>query len=393
MIYIPNRINVGYQNRADTYTGKLAYIIYYDNKGKLRKELSWNGWRDKSIPNDEFDNEPTEGFVLNKRVGGVEDSYGYDVRKTYTRIYDPRGFEFEITISNLLWILENCNCIKGKGLEGEFVYGWGGKDLLLIPIDSPEYKTYKQKSDVINSAEYLTSKDLKLGFTYYTVGGEGYVYLGRYDRYVYDHEYNVIRGNRIFFSDVEHEGYVDEPQYMSSNYPNSKIRTKVTNKGKHYYFMCLNNSLEFMPPKLSLKKSVTKCFISSSETVHEDYQNFINQMESDSCFSEIDFERVDTVKISLEDFTSCLNEMITETNIFNPFYWLSEDNNVYIIYYDSLNCFILNKIDNYRYNRYNTVKFKLTDVAQIYYKIYPVYKIFYLKNGREYLRRFNNGIK
>ncbi len=25
-IYIPKRINVGYQNRKDTYTGKIAYV-------------------------------------------------------------------------------------------------------------------------------------------------------------------------------------------------------------------------------------------------------------------------------------------------------------------------------------------------------------------------------
>ena len=66
-IFIPKRINVGYQNRLDTYTGKLAYVIYYDEKGTLRKETSWNGWRDKDIPNTEFDNVPTEGFVFNKK--------------------------------------------------------------------------------------------------------------------------------------------------------------------------------------------------------------------------------------------------------------------------------------------------------------------------------------
>lgn len=44
--FIPKRINVGYQERQGTYTGKLAYIIYFDEKGKLRKETSWNGWRD-----------------------------------------------------------------------------------------------------------------------------------------------------------------------------------------------------------------------------------------------------------------------------------------------------------------------------------------------------------
>ena len=41
-IYIPKRLNVGYQNREDTYTVKIAYVIYYDEKGKLRKETSWN---------------------------------------------------------------------------------------------------------------------------------------------------------------------------------------------------------------------------------------------------------------------------------------------------------------------------------------------------------------
>ena len=35
-IYIPEKIKVGYQNRNDTYTKKLAYVIYYDEKGKLR---------------------------------------------------------------------------------------------------------------------------------------------------------------------------------------------------------------------------------------------------------------------------------------------------------------------------------------------------------------------
>jgi hypothetical protein len=32
-----------------TYTGKLAYVIYFDNKGVLRKKKSWEGWRDKKI--------------------------------------------------------------------------------------------------------------------------------------------------------------------------------------------------------------------------------------------------------------------------------------------------------------------------------------------------------
>jgi hypothetical protein len=65
-MFIPTKIKVGYQERSGTYTGKLAYVIYFDNKGKLRKEASWEGWRDKKIDPIEFTNVPTSEFVLNK---------------------------------------------------------------------------------------------------------------------------------------------------------------------------------------------------------------------------------------------------------------------------------------------------------------------------------------
>ena len=47
--YIPKTIQVGFQKRKDTYTGKLGYVTYMDDKGVLRQEKSWSGWRDHSI--------------------------------------------------------------------------------------------------------------------------------------------------------------------------------------------------------------------------------------------------------------------------------------------------------------------------------------------------------
>jgi len=84
-LMIPTKIKVGHQTRGDTYTGKLAYVIYYDEKGKLRKETSWSNWRDHKIPDEEFDNIPTEGFVLNKGVGGARQSWGWNTRNEYIR--------------------------------------------------------------------------------------------------------------------------------------------------------------------------------------------------------------------------------------------------------------------------------------------------------------------
>lgn len=180
-IFIPEKINVGFQNREDTYTKKLAYVIYFDQKGKLRKETSWNSWRDNKIDPIEFNNVPTSGFVLNKKVGGY--STGWNHRQTYCRVYDPRDFEFEINIPNLLYILENANSIKGKGLEGDFVYGWDGTDLILIPTSSLDYIELAELNKLRYEKKKFNGKELILGGTYKSNSNNELIYLGRFYKF------------------------------------------------------------------------------------------------------------------------------------------------------------------------------------------------------------------
>jgi hypothetical protein len=123
-----------------------------------------------------------EGFVLNKKVGGYCNDWS-NFRQAYVRVYDPRGFEFEITVPNLLYILENANCIKGKGLEGTFVYGWDGTDLVLVPTSSPDYECLSKLNDTRFANKRIGAKDLKIGATYLTKSGEQTVYLGKFDYY------------------------------------------------------------------------------------------------------------------------------------------------------------------------------------------------------------------
>ena len=100
-IFIPETCRVGFKERQDTFTGKLAYVIYYDADKKLRKEVSWKGWRDEKIDAFDFPNEPTSGFVLNKGIRRFNWS-GFGTSRSMIRIYDPRGIEFEITPENLI---------------------------------------------------------------------------------------------------------------------------------------------------------------------------------------------------------------------------------------------------------------------------------------------------
>lgn len=181
-IYIPKKLKVGYQKRSDTYSKKLAYVIYYDEKNKLRKETSWKGWIKPSLGIDDFDNVPTEGFVLNKNVGGVRNSYrswNSDVRIEKVRVYDPRGFEFEIDLPNVLTILQECTSTKGKGLEGSFVYGWDGANLILLPTDSQEYRDANTYTEI--QGQTINTKELIPGASYKTKKLKDVVYLGRFE--------------------------------------------------------------------------------------------------------------------------------------------------------------------------------------------------------------------
>lgn len=177
---IPSKIKVGYNKRDGTYTGRLAYVIYFDSKGVLRKEKSWESWRDKNIDPQEFTNEPTSGFVLNRGVGGVRSSWSsWHGRNEYIRVYDPRDFEFEISVANLLFILQESSSIKGKGLEGEFVYAWDGSELVLLPVDSEEYKSCAEHTE--RQTKKISAKDVQVGYSYRLKNGTNVLYLGKYN--------------------------------------------------------------------------------------------------------------------------------------------------------------------------------------------------------------------
>jgi hypothetical protein len=177
-LFIPDDLKVGYQKRSDTYTSNLGYVIYKDSKKQWRQEKSWEGWRNKEIDAKEFENKPTEGFVVNRDVGGVRRSYSsWHGRMEKVRIFDPRDFEIEITVENLLYVLQEANSIKGKGLEGQFVYAWKDKQLVLLPVGAQEYEN-STKFTALQSGK-VSARTLVAGGTYQTKSQENIVFLGK----------------------------------------------------------------------------------------------------------------------------------------------------------------------------------------------------------------------
>ena len=210
-LFIPKKIRVGFQHREGTYTNKLAYVIYYDIKGKLRKEKSWQGWRDDKIEPVEFDNEPQDGFVLNKGITRYPWS-SFGSNRSMIRIYDSRGIEFEVTPENLIGLLMETNCSK-RGLEGEFVYAWCGTELVLLPCCSEEYSEAVKHTERLGKK--ISARDLKPGCSYTTKKNEQVIYMGRFPWFSWDlyrHKSRISQKKHIF-------ALPEKPKYGNKFFP------------------------------------------------------------------------------------------------------------------------------------------------------------------------------
>lgn len=380
-IFIPKKVNVGYQKRSGTYTGKLAYIIYYDEKGKLRKEASWSSWRDDKIPNNEFENIPTSGFVLNKKVGDYDS--GWNHRQAYCRIYDPRNFEFEITIENLLYILENTNSIKGKGLEGDFVYGWDGKDLILIPTESPDYKEMETYNSLIHSNEKIKASDLIIGATYLTKSNEERIYMGKFDYYSSGYQWTSngeIKTSKKW-SDVP-ENY-DRGYMKRSDYKNVSLLY-----GKYFWFAykyfdytyvngeCVYSKTKFRWVFEKVKSISGKFIQCTNSKCNEEYANVYEKMLCCSDFSPIDKTKEKLIRYTFDEF-----KRLVETRKF--YYEGTEDERPYMPYESYFN---YPNSDN-EYFRYDISANKETGLYEV--KPYNVYSSEAETINKDYYERFN----
>jgi hypothetical protein len=354
-IFLPKTIKVGYQKRRDTYTEKLAYIIYYDEKNVLRKENSWNGWRDKGIPEDDFRNVPTSGFVLNKKTGDYKSDWNH--RMAHIRVYDPRGFEFEITVDNLLYILENSNSIKGKGLEGEFVYGWEGKELILIPINSPDYQELTDYNKILHENNYIKPNDLIIGATYKTKALKDLVYLGRFDYY----------GTKTNDNDVD------------------DYNTEYEKPVKHFYFGYLYDSNSYI--YIEHFKSISQKFISIvDENCSEHYSQLFKDLEHKDYFSPIDSSKTKKKYFTLQELEE-LEESQRAYGYYNIYLCEAGRYRIYCTIKDNP------ETTKWFFESYRSVYSKPTESTpeEIIQKLKP-YKIkIYLQNGNLFRERIYRG--
>ncbi|MCK9575757.1 MAG: hypothetical protein M0R51_07335, partial [Clostridia bacterium] len=172
---IPEKIEVGFNKRQHKhirgvdgeYFDGPSYLLGYAtfrDKGKLRKETSWEGWRDKNIAPQVLDNIPREGFYFSEF--DKRSSEWFSSGRTMFRISDPYGFDLEITAANLVALVCNSTIIEGK-LVGTCVWAWEGKDLALLATNSALYEsatesTRKKNAITIKPTDLLNGDEIEM---------------------------------------------------------------------------------------------------------------------------------------------------------------------------------------------------------------------------------------
>lgn len=315
-------------------------------------------------------------------------------------MYDPRNFEFEITIENLLYILENTTSTKGKGLEGEFVYGWDGKDLILIPTESPDYKDIMFFSNIINKNQYIKAKDVKIGATYLDKDNTQYVYMGRYDRWNYCYKKN----NKIFEYKYQMDNYCDkkniEPikKYTSTYFGFKEQYIWVPDEEGYmpfekchvFYYQGKDYSGKLQEKFLWVKNFTRKFVACLDEKCRDDYADLFYKLEGTVEYSPIDDNKEEHINFSMDDFKEYIDrELPTYKEWREIFVYdcdgerikLKRKNDGFIIIHnDDAKKYGFNIGTRYRYSEnYDMIE---TSLENIYSAIKPCYKKIYLTNGR-----------
>lgn len=140
--FIPEKVKIGYidyKGSDTTLSGHLGILTYTKEDGSVANNGDFKKYHFNKT--EEISNIPIEGLRINKKtLGRSEYTWSND---DLIRLQDPRGFDFDITSTNFIELLKECDCIGGV-LCGQFIFSWitryGKTQLILLSTSGEDYK-------------------------------------------------------------------------------------------------------------------------------------------------------------------------------------------------------------------------------------------------------------
>jgi len=177
-IKIPQTVYVGFQGRRAVDEVPLGFMTPYDETkaGQKRQQTvdQWaKGWgSNKTFNSVTLENVPMIGFKIGR---AIRRSRSWGGNASYVRIEDPRGFELEISIENMVMVMDQ-NIVEDGEIMQECVWGRDGGKNILLPTNSEPYQASLNTTKRLNAV--LSLKDVKPGSKVKLVTGETGIYYG-----------------------------------------------------------------------------------------------------------------------------------------------------------------------------------------------------------------------
>ena len=157
-VYVAHR-----KQHQDAEDPPLAFLTPYEENAAGRKRIeSADKWArgyfysEEAIETKILDNESIDGFEICR-----------EVKRTYWgggnvvwRIFDPRGFELEISSANLAKILTFAT-IEAGVIKSKCIWGRLGAKNILIPEGCPDYQNVKTHAEELNNRKIMATRTIK----------------------------------------------------------------------------------------------------------------------------------------------------------------------------------------------------------------------------------------
>lgn len=177
---LPEKFYCGFQQRNGQDDLPLGFMTPWgtDKAFEKRKDTvdRWAGnsyGRTASLSAVTFDNTPVMGFKLGRAIRRC----GWNGGNTVIRVEDPRGFEVEIQVGNLLRIMEN-NTVENGEIMAECVWGRDGNANILLATNSEPYLQAVENTERMKRKTSV--KDVKPGMKVRLQNGTEAIWLGMF---------------------------------------------------------------------------------------------------------------------------------------------------------------------------------------------------------------------
>jgi hypothetical protein len=187
------KVYVGFQKRNTESGSPLGFLTPWGEDAAARGRMATvDKWSASSkLQSVVLDNIPVSGF----RVSDSARRNGWNGGNTVIQIEDPRGFELQITVDNMIQIMSG-NLILDGEIKVPCVWGRDGKDNILLPTNSEPYMNAIENTERLKQT--FSMRSVKLGNKIELKDGRVGIYYGAYHQVIRKHYSDNVKGVRQF---------------------------------------------------------------------------------------------------------------------------------------------------------------------------------------------------